>query len=144
MPQNGYSIGKDITLTVMTSAGQLQINEITGFHSKQETTKSKVKKISGQTRTLRFFDGWSGSFDVERADSVVEDYFIQLEANYYAGVEEQPVTIMETIQNPGGKPPSQYLYTGVILSLDDAGDWKGDATVKIRVSFEAERKVQVV
>lgn len=143
MPQNGYSIGKDITLTVMTSAGQLQINKITGFKSKQETTKNKVKRLDGITDTLRFFDGWSGSFDVERSDSVVEDYFIQLEANYFAGVAEQPATIMETVKNPDGSI-SQYLYQKVILSLEDAGDWKGDATVKIRVGFDAARKVTVV
>lgn len=142
MPQNGYSVGRDISLNVMTPTGQLVINRITGFESKQESSKSKVKRLDGINDSLRFFEGWSGSFTVERADSIVEDYFIQLEANYYAGLNEQPATILETITNPDGSV-SQYRYERVILSLDDAGNWQGDATVKIKVSFEAARKRQV-
>lgn len=143
MPQNGYSIGRDISLNVQTSSGPLVINRITGFDCKQETSKTKVKRLDGINDSLRFFEGWSGSFSVERADSIVEDYFVQLEANYYAGLNETPATILETITNPDGST-SQYRYERVILSLDDAGNWQGDATVKIKVSFEAARKRQVV
>ncbi len=142
MPQNGYSVGRDITLNVMTSNGPLTINKITGFSTKQEVSKSKVKRLDGVTDSLRFFDGWSGSFDVERQDAIIEDYFVQLEANYFAGVNEQPATIMETISNPDGSV-SQYRYERVIMTLDNAGDWKGDSSVKIKVSFEAARKKQV-
>lgn len=143
MPQNGYSVGRDISLNVMTPSGQLVINRITGFDCKQETSKTKVKRLDGINDSLRFFEGWSGSFSVERADSIVEDYFVQLEENYYAGLNEQPATILETITNPDGST-SQYRYERVILSLDDAGNWQGDATVKIKVSFEAARKRQVL
>ena len=143
MPQNGYSVGRDISLNVMTPSGQLVINRITGFDCKQETSKTKVKRLDGINDSLRFFEGWSGSFSVERADSIVEDYFVQLEENYYAGINEQPATILETITNPDGST-SQYRYERVILSLDDAGNWQGDATVKIKVSFEAARKRQVL
>lgn len=143
MPQNGYSVGRDISLTLTTSGGPLTFNKITGFSSKQETSKQKVKRLDGVTDALRFFDGWSGSFDIERADSGVEDYFIQLESNYYAGINEIPATILETISNPDGST-SQYRYERVILSLDQAGDWKGDSSVKIKVGFEAARKKLVV
>src|SRR5574340_1588905 len=97
MPQNGYSVGRDISLNVMTSSGQLVINRITGFDCKQETSKTKVKRLDGINDSLRFFEGWSGSFSVERSDSIIEDYFVQLEDNYYAGLNEQPATILETI-----------------------------------------------
>lgn len=143
MPQNGYSVGRDISLNVMTSSGQLVINRITGFDCKQETSKTKVKRLDGINDSLRFFEGWSGSFSVERSDSIIEDYFVQLEDNYYAGLNEQPATILETITNPDGST-SQYRYERVVLSLDDAGNWQGDATVKIKVSFEAARKRQVL
>lgn len=142
MPQNGYSVGRDISLNVTTANGPLTINKITGFSTKQEATKSKVKRLDGTTETLRFFDGWSGSFDIERSDSIVEDYFIKLEASYFAGTNEVPGTILETITNPDGST-SQYRYENVILTLDNAGDWKGDASIKIKVSFEASRKKTV-
>lgn len=143
MPVNGYSVGRDISLSVMTSAGPLTFNKITGFSTTQKTTKQTVKRLDGVNDPLRFFDGWSGSFDVERQDSAIEDYFMQLEQNYYSGIQEQPATILETITNPDGST-SQYRYERVILSLDNAGDWRGDQSVKIKVSFEASRKKQVV
>ena len=143
MPQNGYSIGRDISVTVTTAKGPLTFNKITGFSSKQEASKQKIKRLDGVTDALRFFDGWSGSFDVERTDSVVEDYFVQLEADQFAGINEIPATILETISNPDGTT-SQYRYERVIMSLDQAGDWKGDSSVKIKVGFEAARKKKVV
>ncbi len=143
MPQNGYSVGRDITLNVMTPNGPLTINKITGFSTKQEVSKSKVKRLDGVTDSLRFFDVWSGSFDVERQDSIVEDYFIQLEANYFAGLNETPATALETITNPDGSM-SQYRYERLMLSLDNAGDWKGDSSVKMSLAFEASRKKAVV
>lgn len=143
MPQNGYSIGKDISLRVMTSSGPLTINTITGFNANQHSKKKTVSRLDGVNDPLRFFAGWAGSFEIERMDSKVEDYFIQLEANYYSGVEEQPATILETVVNPD-KSTSQYRYEGVILSLDNAGEWRGDDSVKIKVSFEATRKKSVV
>lgn len=142
MPVNDYSVGRDISITVMTSSGPLTINKITGFSSHQLTTKQKVKRMDGITDPLRFFDGWAGSFDVERQDSIVEDYFVQLEQNYYSGIQEQPVTILETIEETNGNI-SQYRYERAILSLDNAGDWRGDSSVKIKISFEASRKKQV-
>src|SRR5574340_1393790 len=129
MPQNGYSLGRDISLNVMTQSGPLTMNRITGFESKQHTSGMKVKRLDGINDPLRFFEGWSGSFSIERSDSIVEDYFVQLEDNYYAGLNEQPATILETITNPDGST-SQYRYQRVILTLDDAGNWQGDSTVK--------------
>ncbi len=143
MPMNGYSVGRDITLNVMTPNGPLTINKITGFSTKQEVSKSKVKRLDGINDPLRFFEGWSGSFDVERSDSIIEDYFVKLEDNFYTGQNEQLCSIMETIANPDGSV-SQYRYERVILALENAGEWKGDSSVKIKVSFEAARKKQVV
>lgn len=143
MPQNGYSLGRDISLNVQTQSGPLVINRITGFESKQHTSGTSVKRLDGINDPLRFFEGWSGTFSVERADPVVEDYFIQLEENYYAGLNEQPATILETITNPDGST-SQYRYERVIMSFDDAGTWKGDATVPLKIGFTAARKRKVV
>jgi hypothetical protein len=91
---------------------------------------------------VRFFDVCSGTFDLERQDSKVYDYLAQLEANYYAGLNEQPVTITETITEVSGAV-TQYRYLGVLLRLDDAGDKAGDSTVKQRLSFTAQRRIKV-
>ena len=142
MPQNGLSVGRDQVLDVITSTGPLRLGLLTNFKKKQDTTEQRIKGKDGITRPLRFFDGWSGSFELQRQSNVVEDYFIQLEANYYAGLSEGPITITETITEPDGSV-SQYRYVGVVLRLEDAGDWGGDASVKQSISWMAQRCVKV-
>lgn len=142
MPINNFSVGRDISLSVITSDGPLNLGLVTEFTSKQDTTEQKVKGLDGIIRPVRFYDGWSGSFSVDRQNSGVDDYFTKLEANYYAGLNELPVTITETVQETSGAV-SQYRYTGVLLKLDDAGDWKGDSTVKQKISFMASRRIKL-
>jgi len=93
MPIQGYSVGRDYTLVIQTSTGALQPNKITAFKSKQDVTDVRVKRLDGITDHVRFFDGWSGSFDIERQDATLDNYFAQLEANYYAGINESPAQI---------------------------------------------------
>ena len=142
MPMNGFSVGRDVSLSIVTAAGPLRLSLITGFSAKPNTAETRVKGLDGITRYLRFPDGWAGSFDVERQDSTVDDYFAQLEANYFAGINEQPATITETITEPSGAV-TQYRYIGVLLKLDDAGTYQGDATVKQKLSFVANRKLKL-
>ncbi|MDE3022874.1 MAG: hypothetical protein KGI54_13630 [Pseudomonadota bacterium] len=142
MPLNNFSVGRDISLDIIGPQGPLRFNLITNFTSKQDATEQKVKGLDGIMRPLRFFDGWTGSFSLERMDSTVDDYFSQLEANYYAGLNENPVTITETIQEPTGGV-SQYRFMGVLLSLHDDGAWSADATVKQTLGFMASRRVKI-
>ncbi|PLT18740.1 hypothetical protein [Ralstonia mannitolilytica] len=142
MPIQGYSVGRDYTLVLQTSTGPLQLNKITSFKSKQEVTDVRVKRLDGITDHVRFFDGWSGSFDIERQDASADNYFAQLEANYYAGLNEQAAQIYETIQEANGAV-SQFRYDGVLMTLDDAGNRAGDATVKQSIKFVASRRIKV-
>jgi hypothetical protein len=142
LPLNSFSIGRDVTLTIVSNVGPLNLNLITGFQSKQDTIEQKVKGLDGVTRFLRFFDAWSGTFTLERQDSTLDDYFSQLEANYYQGLTEFPVSITETIQENSGAL-SQYRYMNVMLKYDDAGEFRGDQTVKQSLSFVAHRRVKI-
>src|ERR1700682_1229246 len=143
MPVHQSSGGRDITLSVVTASGPLNFNLITSFKSKPDTTDAKVKGLDGITRHVRFMDGWSGSFMIERQDSTVDDYFAQIEANYYAGLSEQGATITETITEPSGQM-TQYRYIRVLLRLDDAGEWRGDATVKQSLSFVSSNRLKIL
>ena len=142
MPLNSYSVGRDITLNITGNSGPLNFNQIVGFQSKPDITDQKIKGLDGVTRHLRFPDGWSGTFDIERQDSTLDDYWSSLENNYYAGSNELPITITETIQEVNGSL-SQYRYLQVLLTIEDAGAWKGDASVKQKVKFVAARRVKV-
>ena len=142
MPINGYSAGRDVTTTIVTSSGPVKFSQITGFHSKPSYATGKIKKINGKTDHWRFPDGWDGGFDLERADSAADDYFAQVEADYEAGINELPGTITETITEVDGSV-SQYRYNGVLLSLDDAGNKTGNGTIQMKISFVSSGRVKV-
>ena len=142
MPLNNFNVGRDVTLDIVGPSGPQRFNLITGFQSKQESTETRIKGLDGITRTVRFFDGWSGSFTIERQDSTLDDLFAQLEQNYYSGFNEQPMTITQTIQEVSGAT-TQYRYLNVVLKLDDAGNWQGDQTVKQTLSFMSSQRVKI-
>ncbi|GGY07114.1 hypothetical protein [Paludibacterium paludis] len=142
MPIGEFSTGRDVSLDFITPTGPLRLAGLKNFSSKQDLTDKKIKLINGRTVHQRFFDGWSGAFEAERADSTLDDYFCALEDNYFSGNPENPITITETVNEPDGSI-SQYRFEGVLLKLDDAGAWKADETVPQKVSFVAERRRKV-
>ncbi|MDR3473339.1 MAG: hypothetical protein P4M09_16895 [Devosia sp.] len=142
MPLNGFSVGKDVVLDIVGTGGIQNFSLITGFSSKQETTSIQIMGLDGVLRPLELPKGWTGEFDIERQNSVVDDYFAGLESSYYGGVNIQSASITETISEPTGAV-TQYRYTGVSLKLTDAGAWKGDASVKQKLSFVAGRRLKV-
>ncbi|WP_118181301.1 hypothetical protein [Paraburkholderia phosphatilytica] len=142
MPLNGFTVGRDLAVNIQTSTGPMSLSLITKFTARPETTDVKVKGLDGRTRHLIFPDGWAGSFEVERQDATIDTFIALQEANYYAGMNLEASTITETITEVDGSV-SQFIYTGVIFKLDDAGDWAGDATVKQKLAFVAETRVQL-
>lgn len=139
---NGYSVGRDITLNINTPSGLLRLSTITNFKASPNTEKHQIRGLDGIRRPLVFPDGWNGSFEVARRDATLDQFWAQIESNYYAGSGIPGATITETINNPDGTV-SQFRYTGVVLILEDAGDWRGNEAVMQRLSFEAEQRIQV-
>lgn len=144
MPMNNFSLGRDVSLDIAASNGQIvSFNLVTSFDKKQMTNKIKIKGIDGVTRYLEVPDGWEGSIDVTRGDRRLDDYVDQLEADYYAGKNVQAQSITETISEPDGTI-SQWRYEGVMFRLDDGGKFEGDKEVKQKLSWCASRRRKVI
>ena len=142
MSQNGYSLGRDVTVAIILPDGSsLNLGKVTKFTSKQDTTDQKIKGIDGLTDHLRFYEGWSGSFEIERRGPDLDAYFSTLESNYFAGANEAAATMQQTITEPTGAV-TQYQFQGVLLKFDDAGDWMGDKAVSQKMSFVATRRIK--
>lgn len=142
MPINSYSIGKDISYSVVTPSGTLTLNGKTDYSIKPMFTDLRHKGLDGINVNGFIPDGWQIELRFDRADPNVDNYFAQLEADYFAGVNQQGGTIYETIVEKDGSV-SQYRYTNVILKYDNAGDWKGDSLVQISVTAMASRRIKV-
>jgi hypothetical protein len=142
MPNNGFSVSRDLSVSISTTNGALQPTLVTGFESKQDTTEKKVKGIDGRVRNVVFPDGWSGGFDMERQNSIIDDYFAGWEADYFQGLDVGTGVITQSIAEPDGSQ-SQYQYTNVSFKYDNAGKWAGDDTVTQRLTWIAERRIKL-
>lgn len=142
MPAGGFNIGKDTVLDINTRRGVLRAPIRTGFKAKQETKSVQSDGLDGVCRYAELPCGWSGEFDFDRASPELDDYFANAEADYYGGIDSDAITITETNSEVGGGL-SQYRYTGVCLKYEDAGERKGDATVKQKVTWKAARRLKV-
>jgi hypothetical protein len=134
MPANGFSIGRDIVLDIITPTGVLRPKIRTGFNSKMETTALMVRGMDGVMLFDELPAGWSGGFDL--------DYFAARESDYYGGIASPTISITETISEVSGSI-SQFRYTGVALKFEDAGNKGADKTVGQKVSFKAARRIKI-
>src|SRR5690242_2966779 len=122
MPINNFSVGKDVSLTAITSYGPLTLIGLTDFTADPMTTDLKSKAIDGTPRFGFIPDGWKGSFKLDRLDASIDTYWAQVEADYYAGKNLQAGTINEIITEADGSI-TQWRYDGVVLRLEKAGEW---------------------
>ena len=142
MPVNNYSVGKDISYTVVTPTGTLTLTGKTDYSIKPMFTDLKHKGLDGVTSHGVIPDGWQIDLKLDRSDPNVDIYFAQREADYFNGVNQTGGTIFENVVEKDGSITS-FRYTNVILKYDSAGDWKGDSLISIAVSAMASRRFQV-
>lgn len=142
MPINGFTVGRDLTLVINAPEGVLRITLQTEFDAKPTVTDAKVIGLDGIVRHVIFHAGWQGNVSVERQDATLDNYWAQLEDDYYNGLVQGACTISETITEPDGSV-SQFRYEGVVLKLTDKGNFKGDSTVKQKLDFLASRRKKV-
>lgn len=142
MPVNSYSVARDITFTVVTPSGPLELAGKTDYSIKPMFTDLKHKGLDGVVEHGVIPDGWQISIRLDRRTPELDNFFAAREADYFNGVNQVGGTILETIQEADGSV-SQFRYTGVILKYDDAGDWRGDSNIPISLTGMASRRIKV-
>jgi hypothetical protein len=142
MPINGFSLGRDLTFTLVGPSGTLIIPGVTDYSAKPVFTKLKHKAIDGSTQQAAIPDGWEISIKLDRQDPTLDNFFAGLEASYFAGQNISNGTCSENIQEVDGSV-SKFQYTNVSLSYDNAGDYKGDSFVPQALSGMASRRTKL-
>lgn len=139
----GLSVGKDITVNVTLPGGaQLTIAGITDYDRKPKQKKLMSEQIDGITRTATIPQTWELTFSVDRVDGTLDDFFNLVEDQYFQGVTVQNCTILETIREVD-QTLSIYRYEGCSLHFTDAGNWKADSFVKMKLGAECSRRKTV-
>ncbi len=136
MPGNQFNIGNDTFLDIVGPSGPIQFNITTSFEAKPIYKDIDSVSIDGINRFDSLPAGHEGTFELDRADSTVDDFLAANEAAFYAGLNRSTMTITQTINEVNGSV-SQYLYSGVTLKISDRGTWKGNEKVTVKVAFKA-------
>lgn len=142
MPINGFSVGRDNSITINTPQGIIAPGLITKFDAKQEHTTKKVKGMDGIVRNVVFPDGWNGTVEIDRQDATVDSFCAATEAAYYAGQNIATSTITQSITEVNGTV-SQYQYVGVNFEFSDMGSWQQDDTVHQKLTFHAQQRIKL-
>lgn len=142
MAQQGYSIGRDTSVAVILSSGAtLRLGKVTSFEARPMVSECTVRALDGVNDHLRFHEGWTVTMDMERRSADLDSYWAQVEANYYAGISDDPCTIQQTIAEPNGSV-TQWRYQSCMLKFGDPGKWSADSTVRQTLSAVASQRVQ--
>ena len=145
MAQVAFNIGKEQTVVLThPNLGPMVFALLTGFESRPRTTSATSTPITnnGESVHRTIYQGWEGSFEMDRTDNLVDAVIDYLESRYYAGEQESYFLITQTIRNPDGTV-SDYRYRNVVLTPDTPGTWRGDEKVSQRITFMASRREAV-
>lgn len=138
-----FSTGRDVVLDVTTPTGRLQLpTTVTDWEAKPKYKTIESVALSGENNHANVPIGWTGTIGLDRTDSTVDDFFVQLESLYYSGVNIGYATIIETKTESNGQT-KQWRYTKVALRLEEAGKFVGDDRVQVKIGFEASRKMPI-
>jgi hypothetical protein len=137
-----FSVGRDTQLVLIGPNGRVDLNHVTGFESRQLTAAVRVSRLDGVQLGAELPKGWEGSFEVERADSTLDDFISSLEQSYYNGSGPGLGSIYQYVTETDGSV-STYQFDGVVFKLVSAGVWKGDASVKQKLEFFAATKRRI-
>src|SRR4051812_37604767 len=111
-----FSIGRDTQLVIMGPRGRVDISHAIAFESKQITAPIRVSRIDGTQLGTELPKGWEGTFEVERGNSVLEDFIAAIEQAYYNGSPLQSGAMYQYITESDGSV-STYQFTGVAFKL---------------------------
>lgn len=141
MPVNNFTVGKDLSFSLVLPTGTVQFNGVTDYQTKRNESDLKHKGLDGITQHGIIPDGWEIAIKLDRQDPIIDNLFAQLEAAYFAGQNIPAGSVTELIKEADGSV-SQYQYTGCQLKYTSAGDYKGDALVSQGLTILASRRIK--
>lgn len=137
-----FNIGRDCQVVLVGPYGQVDLGNLTSFDAKQVTATIKVDRLDGVQLNAELPKGWTGSFDMERANSAVDLMFEQMESDWMTSGIYQVGTLYQYIAETGGGTTT-FQFDNVSMKLTEGGMWKGDSSVKQTMSFSANRRRSV-
>lgn len=137
-----FSVGRDISLVLMGPFGRVDLPNVMKFDCKQDYADIKLDRLDGVQMNAALPKGWSGTIEVERGSPGVDLLFAAMEQGWLSGGVYQVSSLYTYIVEANGST-STFQFDNVSLKLSDGGSWSGDASVRQRIEFMANRRRSV-
>lgn len=141
-----FTVGSDYYVQLVTQEGgvlDVPSDYISSFQKRRESSTETRRGIQGRTMSHQSPNGYSGSFNIDRHSPTIENFFIDLDQQYYEGRRQLPGSILETIREIDGSV-SQYEYRGVKFNLEDLGTVEQGKRVTMTLTFTSTDRIRRV
>jgi len=144
-PTGTFIVGTDLSLTITNNQTGTQVlldGKRTNFTQKAEDTllKSEVIDNGGLPDHRVISNGWTGTIEVDRTSGDFDALFAFLEANYYAGGDQQYFSISVKTPNQRTGGTDSYLFQGVVFHGYDPGSYAKSTITKATVNWAAQQR----
>lgn len=145
MSINQLCFGHQATVTISNpiTGALLPLTNLVKFQSKQRSDKQTSKPLNSPPIFAHTPDGWDGNITFDRVDATVDAFFAQMETAYWNNSLTFSGTIQLSMVELSGTTTT-WLYSGVSMTFEDAGDFESQKKVTQRINFEASQRTQLV
>jgi len=135
-PGSQFNIGSDSVMSFLVNGLPIGSMLLTSFEFKQLTTRLTSKPVNNVPGYREVEEGWEGTMEYDRSNSVLDDFFAAKEAARYAGQQPPQVTVTTKITNTDGSV-SRFRFDGMAVKLDNGGKYASDEKVMQQVAWVA-------
>lgn len=144
-PLGTFLVGTDLSLTITNNQTGAQVvldGKRTNFTQKADDNllKSEVCDNGGLPDYRVLANGWSGTIDVDRTSGDFDALYAFMEANYYAGGDQQYFSISVNTPNQKTGSVDSFLFQGVVFHGYDPGSYAKTTITKVTVNWAAQQR----
>ena len=145
MPVNGFTVGRDVTVT-LTGPGSTSIiisaSQVTSFDAKPGKREVWSRPLNLPPLPLYMPDGWRGTLSVDRSDATLDTFLNTLEAAFWNGQNTLAGSVLQTITEDDGSI-TQWQFPNAMFWVDDPGAYHADGIINQRLEFCAGRRIRI-
>lgn len=138
---NPYSIGRDCRITLLWDGSRVDLRDVTSFTANQETQALRAFPLNGVPSEFNLPNGWRGSFQIARANAVLDTLIAAIESGYWNSGRIASGKLYQYIKEADGST-STWEYSGVSLRLNTDA-WAAENLVHQTVQFFASTRTKI-
>lgn len=145
MPVNGFTVGRDVTITI-SGPGNTSIvipaDQVTSFDAKPGKREVWSRPLNQPPMPVYMPDGWRGRVTIDRSDATLDTFLANLESSFWNGQNQLPGSVLETITEDDGSV-TQWQFPQAMFWVDDPGTYHADGIVAQHLEFCAGQRKRV-